>query len=187
MHVRTSSGRGDVVKPDEVNPSPQPAPQPAPQKRVLGLNSPRFVADFPGSIFCWPSDHNLVTGTRDYRGMRKVSQEDLDALNSLVQDGLIEVVSIDEHGEPSYCLASRFTVDPCCLDPREPRGPGQRPGAKPDVRSARHRSLSPSPSVAPNSDAAGAVKRAEGERSDPLTVSATLPPRPTEGVPFSPA
>ena len=43
--------------------------------------------------------------------MRKVSQEDLDALNYLVQDGLIEVVSIDEHGEPSYRLASRFTAE----------------------------------------------------------------------------
>jgi len=42
--------------------------------------------------------------------MRKVSQEDLDALNALVQDGLIEVVSIDEFGEPSYRLASRFTA-----------------------------------------------------------------------------
>jgi hypothetical protein len=44
-------------------------------------------------------------------GMRKVSQADLDALNFLVQDGLIEVVSIDEFGEPSYRLASRFTAE----------------------------------------------------------------------------
>jgi chromosome partitioning protein len=43
--------------------------------------------------------------------MRKVSQEDLDALNYLVQDGLIEVVSIDELGEPSYRLASEFTAE----------------------------------------------------------------------------
>ena len=42
--------------------------------------------------------------------MRKVSQEDLDALNALVQDGLVEVVRINEDGEPSYRLASRFTV-----------------------------------------------------------------------------
>jgi hypothetical protein len=39
--------------------------------------------------------------------MRKVSQEDLDALNHLVQGGLIEVVSVEEFGEPSYRLASR--------------------------------------------------------------------------------
>jgi hypothetical protein len=53
----------------------------------------------------------LVTGTRDDGGMREANQEDLEALNNLVQDGLIEVVSIDEYGEPSYRLASRFTVD----------------------------------------------------------------------------
>jgi len=32
----------------------------------------------------------------------------LDALNALVQMGLVEVVSIAEDGEPSYCLASRI-------------------------------------------------------------------------------
>ena len=49
----------------------------------------------------------------------KVSQEDLDALNALVQDGLVDVVSIDEDGEPSYRLASRFTVVEALPEPRE--------------------------------------------------------------------
>jgi hypothetical protein len=51
--------------------------------------------------------------------MRKVSQEDLDALNALVQDGLVEVVSVDEDGEPSYRLASRFTVIENLPEPEE--------------------------------------------------------------------
>ena len=37
-------------------------------------------------------------------------QERYDALNALVQKGLIEVVSITEDGEPSYRLAS-WTTD----------------------------------------------------------------------------
>jgi hypothetical protein len=40
-----------------------------------------------------PSDHNSVTNARDDGWRRKVSQEELDALNNLVQDGLVEVVS----------------------------------------------------------------------------------------------
>ena len=119
--------------------------------------------------------------------MRKVSQEDLDALNALVQDGLIEVVSIDEHGEPSYRLASQFTVDYVARTRESPGVRGSAPVPKPDVRPARRRSRCPSPSVAQINDAAGAVKGAKGERSDPLTVSATLPPRPTEGVPTPPS
>jgi hypothetical protein len=42
--------------------------------------------------------------------MRKLTQEDLDDLNNLVQAGLIEVVSIDAAGEPSYRISSRYTV-----------------------------------------------------------------------------
>jgi hypothetical protein len=38
----------------------------------------------------------------------KLTVEDLETLNDLVQDGLIEVVSIDSAGEPSYRIASRF-------------------------------------------------------------------------------
>jgi hypothetical protein len=34
--------------------------------------------------------------------------DDFDMLNDLVQDGLIEVVSIDAAGEPCYQIASRF-------------------------------------------------------------------------------
>jgi hypothetical protein len=73
----------------------------------------------------------LVTSTRDDRGMRKVSQEDLDALNHLVQDGLIEVVSIDEFGEPSYRLASRFTVDHVARTGGSPGVRGSAPVPKP--------------------------------------------------------
>ena len=80
--------------------------------------------------------------------MRKVSQEDLDALNYLVQDGLIEVVSIDEFGEPSYRLASRFTVEQVARTGGSPGVRGGAPVPKPDVRSVHRRSLCPSPSVA---------------------------------------
>ena len=80
--------------------------------------------------------------------MRKVSQEDLDALNALVQDGLIEVVSIDEFGEPSYRLGSRFTAEHVARTGGSPRVRGSAPVPKPDVRSVRRRSLCPSPSVA---------------------------------------
>jgi hypothetical protein len=117
--------------------------------------------------------------------MRKVSQADLDALNFLVQDGLIEVVSIDEFGEPSYRIASRFTAEHFARTGGSPRGPGQRPGIQ--ARCA----IGPSPLAVPVSVGrpeqaiADAVKGAEGERSDPLTASAMLPPRPTEGVPPS--
>jgi hypothetical protein len=83
-------------------------------------------------------------------GMRKVSQEDLDALNFLVQDGLIEVVSIDEFGEPSYRLASRFIAEHNARTGESPGVRGSAPVSKPDVRSVRRRSLCPSPSVAQN-------------------------------------
>jgi len=119
--------------------------------------------------------------------MRKVSQEDLDALNALVQDGLIEVVSIDEHGEPSYRLASQFTVDHVARTRESPGAPGQRPGAQARCPFGPLPLAVPVSVGRPSSDAAGAVKGAEGERSDPLTVSAMLPPRPTEGAPFSQA
>jgi hypothetical protein len=39
----------------------------------------------------------------------KLSVEDLEALNVLVQDGLIEVVSVDPDGTPYYRIASRFS------------------------------------------------------------------------------
>lgn len=80
--------------------------------------------------------------------MRKVSQEDLDALNALVQDGLIEVVSIDEFGEPSYRLASRFTAEEVARTGGSPGVRGRAPVPKPDVHSARRHSQCPSPSVA---------------------------------------
>ena len=38
----------------------------------------------------------------------KLTADDLELLNDLVQDGLIEVVSIDAAGVPSYQIASRF-------------------------------------------------------------------------------
>jgi hypothetical protein len=38
---------------------------------------------------------------RDGSMAHPVTAEDLDALNALVRDGLIDVVSIDEHGTPS--------------------------------------------------------------------------------------
>jgi hypothetical protein len=81
-------------------------------------------------------------------GMRKVSQEDLDALNFLVQDGLIEVVSIDEFGEPSYRLASEFIAEHNARTGGSSGVRGSAPGSKPDVRPARRRSRCPSPSVA---------------------------------------
>jgi hypothetical protein len=40
---------------------------------------------------------------------RQITAEDLDALNTLVQDGLIEVVWIED-GIPSYRLAKEFTA-----------------------------------------------------------------------------
>jgi hypothetical protein len=40
---------------------------------------------------------------------REVSDEDLAALNELVQSGLAEVVTLED-GQPHYRLASRFTI-----------------------------------------------------------------------------
>jgi hypothetical protein len=130
--------------------------------------------------------------------MRKVSQEDLDALNFLVQDGLIEVVSIDEFGEPSYRLASEFIAEHNARtggssgvrgsapgSGAAPRGPGQRPGVQARCASGPSPLALPVSVGRPRQDAAGVVKGAEGERSDPLTASTMLPPRPTEGVPHS--
>jgi hypothetical protein len=72
-----------------------------------------------------------MTYKRDDCGMRKVSQEDIDALNALVQDGLVEIVSIDEDGEPSYRLASRFTVVEALPEPQEAqRSPDSNPLAR---------------------------------------------------------
>jgi hypothetical protein len=52
----------------------------------------------------------------------KLSAEDLEALNVRVQNGLIEVVSVDPDGTPYYRIASRFlngpraqARDPCRL------------------------------------------------------------------------
>jgi hypothetical protein len=49
----------------------------------------------------------------------KLSAEDLKALNVLVQDGLIEVVSVDPDGTPYYRIASRFL--------NGTKGPGRKP------------------------------------------------------------
>jgi hypothetical protein len=49
----------------------------------------------------------------------KLSVEDLEALNVLVQDGLIEVVSVDPDGTPNYRIASRFL--------NGTKGPGRKP------------------------------------------------------------
>ncbi len=57
----------------------------------------------------------------------KLTTEDLETLNDLVQDGLIEVVSIDAAGEPSYRIASRFL--------NAAKGPGGQPGARADQSS----------------------------------------------------
>lgn len=89
-----------------------------------------------------------MTGSRDDGGMRKITQDDLDALNNLVQAGLIEVVRIDEFGEPCYRIASRFLAEHFARTGGSARVRGSAPVPKPDVRSARRRSLCPSPSVA---------------------------------------
>jgi hypothetical protein len=49
----------------------------------------------------------------------EISDEDLAAFNSLVQDGLIEVVAIDEDGMPYYRIASEFA------GPLQTTGPGR--------------------------------------------------------------
>ena len=91
----------------------------------------------------------MVTGIRDDGCMRKVTQEQLDALNNLVQAGLIEVVCIDEFGEPSYRIASRFLAEHFARTGGSPGVRGRAPVVpKPDVRPARRRSRCPSPSVA---------------------------------------
>ena len=169
MHIRASSGRAGVAKLGEGTSS-----QPIPGNASYGLYSLRFVAGAPANIFRWPSDHNLVTDSRDDGGMRKISQEDLDALNNLVQAGLTEVVSIDEFGEPSYRIASRFLAQHFARTQGSPGVRGSAPVLKPDVRSARRRSRCPSPSVAQIKTQPVPFKGAKGERSDPLTVSATL-------------
>ena len=89
-----------------------------------------------------------MTGSRDDAGMRKISQEDLDALNNLAQAGLIEVVCIDESGEPCYRIASRFLAQHFARTEGSPGVRGSAPVPKPDVRPARRRSRCPSPSVA---------------------------------------
>jgi len=58
--------------------------------------------------------------------MRRLTQEDLDDLNNLVQAGLIEVVSIAA-GEPSYRISSRYTVT-ILPGPEGAWNPGERPG-----------------------------------------------------------
>ena len=89
-----------------------------------------------------------MTGIRDDGCMRKVTQEQLDALNNLVQAGLIEVVCIDEFGEPCYRIASRFLAQHFALTEGSPGVRGSAPVPKPDARPARRRSRCPSPSVA---------------------------------------
>jgi hypothetical protein len=69
---------------------------------------------------------------------------------------------------------------------------GNQDGTEAETETEARCAFGPSPLAVPVSvgrprqDAADTVKGAEGERSDPLTVSAMLPPRPTEGVPCSP-
>jgi hypothetical protein len=66
------------------------------------------------SVDCSRSCNMLVTPARDDRVESEVimpdqpTVDDLEMLNDLVQDGLIEVVSIDAAGVPSYQIASRF-------------------------------------------------------------------------------
>jgi hypothetical protein len=56
--------------------------------------------------------HNSVTRQCDDPAMDEVAREDLEALNELVQSGLVEVVSIKD-GEPFYRLASGlYLVEP---------------------------------------------------------------------------
>jgi hypothetical protein len=87
----------------------------------------------------------VVTGIRDDGVMRKITQEQLDALNNLVQAGLIEVVCIDEFGEPSYRIASLFLAEHFARTEGSPGVWGSAPVVpKPDVRSARRRSRCPS-------------------------------------------
>ncbi len=81
----------------------------------------------------------MVTGIRDDGGMRKITQEQLDALNNLVQAGLIEVVCIDEFGEPCYRIASRFLSEHFARTGESPVVPDNTPVPKPAVRSARRR------------------------------------------------
>ena len=57
----------------------------------------------------------------------KPTADDLEMLNELVQDGLIEVVSIDATGEPCYQIASRFR--------NAVLGPGCQPEARVDQSS----------------------------------------------------
>ncbi len=57
----------------------------------------------------------------------KLTAEDLEMFNDLVQSGLIEVVSIDAAGEPSYQIASRFR--------NAALGPGRPPEAREDQSS----------------------------------------------------
>jgi hypothetical protein len=72
-HVRASSGLADVAKPGEGFTSADPR-----KTRPGALFATVFVVGCPqGVFFRWPGDHNLVTGSRDDAGMRKVSQEDL--------------------------------------------------------------------------------------------------------------
>jgi hypothetical protein len=54
----------------------------------------------------------------DCEDVAEINEEDLAAFNSMVQDGLIEVVSIED-GMPYYRIASKFA------GPLEPTGPGR--------------------------------------------------------------
>ena len=56
---------------------------------------------------------------------QETTLEDRDVINRLVQDGLIEVVSIDADGSANYRLASGFTMGgergASGVNPRPPR------------------------------------------------------------------
>src|ERR1035441_3791776 len=67
----------------------------------------------------------------------KLSVEDLEALNVLVQDGLIEVVSVDPDGTPYYRIASRFL--------NGTKGPGRKPETLADQSAFGGASAYPTP------------------------------------------
>ena len=97
------------------------------------------------NVGCWPDGHDPAILISDAGNMRKISQEMLDALNNLVQMGLIEVVSIDEFGEPSYRIASQFTAEHAArtTKKKEPRTETPTPLSERNVDSANHACIDP--------------------------------------------
>jgi hypothetical protein len=89
--------------------------------RLAGMAN--LLAALRCAYTCWSYGRHTVARRLDStaRGMggMEISDEDLAAFNSLVQDGLIEVVAIDEDGMPYYRIASEFA------GPLETTGPGR--------------------------------------------------------------